>query len=61
MSVKIWAYMIVFSVMILSFLWLFQVAFLNTYYEWSKTREIKSVAVAVLNSYQDNDYETLLD
>ncbi len=61
MSVKIWAYMIVFSVMILSFLWLFQVAFLNTYYEWSKTREIKSVALSVLNSYQANDYETLLD
>ncbi len=38
---KIWRYLIVFSVIILALLWLFQVFFVNQYYEWFKTSEIK--------------------
>lgn len=51
--------MIIFSILILAFLWAFQVLFLNTYYEWSKTAEIRRTASLVLSSYKEDGTTSL--
>lgn len=51
--------MMIFSVTILAFLWGMQVLFLNTYYEWRKTAEIKTTASKVLTSYKKDGYNDL--
>lgn len=48
---KIWVYLIIFSVTTLSFLWIFQVMFLDSYYEWMKTTEISKIADQIKNNY----------
>ena len=58
---KIWAYLIIFSITILSFLWFFQVIFLNKYYEIVKTAEINRIANKISNNYGKSDFEEILD
>ncbi len=43
------------------FLWLFQVIFLNKYYEYYKTKSIKKIADQITSSYQKNDDDAFLD
>ena len=46
--------------MIILFLWLFQVIFINKYYEYSKTKDIKRIANKLLTGYKsENIYNTL--
>ena len=61
LGVKIWLYLCLFSLLILAFLWLFQVLFLNTYYEWVKSKQIRTLASDLRNQYKDNDWTKLLD
>lgn len=57
---KIWQYLIVFSLVIISFLWLFQVIFINKYYEYTKTKDIKQIANKLVTGYKsENIYNTL--
>ena len=57
---KIWQYLIIFSLIIISFLWLFQVIFINKYYEYTKTKDIKNIANKLLTAYNsENIYNTL--
>ena len=57
---KIWQYLIIFSLVIILFLWLFQVIFINKYYEYSKTNDIKRIANKLLTGYKsENIYNTL--
>ena len=57
---KIWQYLIIFSLVIILFLWLFQVIFINKYYEYSKTKDIKRIANKLLTGYKsENIYNTL--
>ena len=58
---KIWLYLIIFSILILSFLWFFQVIFLDSYYEWSKTKEITEISNKVKNNYNSLDFIDILD
>ncbi len=58
---KIWFYLTIFSVSILSILWFFQVIFLNAYYTWVKINDISSIASKVKEGYQSNNYEELMD
>ena len=53
--IRIWKYLIIFSILILLFLWLFQVIFLDKYYEWYKTKSIKKVAEEISDNYSDDD------
>lgn len=46
----IWKYLILFSIFILAFLWMFQVLFLNKYYRWEKKKDIKEVANKIAKS-----------
>lgn len=48
---KIWKYFISFSIIILVFLWIFQIALLPSFYESSKTKELEKVASALSRSY----------
>lgn len=49
---KIWLYLTVFSLIILGFLWFFQVVSLNSYYEWHKTKEINAISKEVTSKYK---------
>ena len=53
LSTKIFIYLSIFSLFILLFLFFFQVIFINTFYEWTKTRTIKILANYILIT--DND------
>ncbi|MDD3392404.1 MAG: HAMP domain-containing sensor histidine kinase [Bacilli bacterium] len=57
---QILIYLVVFSLAILAFLWFFQVIFINTYYEWVKTKEIETIANQVTNIYDDDNKLDLL-
>jgi len=52
---KIWIYLIIFSVSILAFLWLFQIIFLNSYYELIKTKDMENIINRVISNYKNND------
>ena len=58
---KVWLYFTFFSICILAGLWLFQVIFLNTYYEYQKTSELNKIALKVQKSYGTDEFELLLD
>lgn len=58
---KIWLYLIVFSLSILLFLWLFQVIFLDSYYKWHKTKELVKTAETITKTYNEQNYEEMLD
>lgn len=54
LHIKIWQYFLIFSLLILGFLWAFQVLFLNQFYRMSKTKDIASVA-NTLERYKNNE------
>ena len=58
---KVWNYLLIFTIFILGGLWILQVVFLNTYYEWSKKSDIKSIATKVSELYSSSDYKNELD
>ena len=58
---KIWLYLIIFSISILFFLWLFQVVFLDKFYEYSKAKDLKTTTNLISINYFDDNYENLLD
>ena len=55
---KIWFYLVVFSLLILIFLWVFQIIFLSSYYEWRKTKDIKKLVNQVATNYNINDTDS---
>ncbi len=53
----IWFYLIIFTFIIILFLWLFQVIFINKYYELSKEDQIKKTTLEIIRNYNDDsDY-----
>ena len=58
---KIWIYLIIFSASIMGFLWFFQVLFLDAYYEYVKTNEVKKVATNIINNYDEYNIKEILD
>ena len=53
---KVWIYLIVFSVIIIGFLWFFQILSFKSYYELSTKQRIDSVLVKISNRYNKDDY-----
>ena len=49
---KIWKYLILFSILILVLLWLFQIVLLPSYYESSKTKELENIVQSISRSYK---------
>lgn len=58
---EVWKYLILFSLFILAFLWFFQVIFLNSYYEWVKTKELKQVAYTLKKNKDSDNLEQIID
>ena len=58
---EIWKYFLMFSVLILGFLWIFQVLFLNQYYRYAKTKDIKAVADIIDAKQNTNNFESIIN
>ena len=61
LATKIFIYLAIFSLFILIFLFFFQVIFINTFYEWTKTRTIKDLASDILVTENDSSLYDKLD
>ena len=61
LSIEIWKYLVLFSVIILAFLWFFQVVFLNSYYKSVKVREIRQVANTLVKKKSSNNLSAIID
>lgn len=61
LSTKIFIYLAIFSLFILIFLFFFQVIFINTFYEWTKTRTIKNLSKDILITENDTSLYEKLD
>ena len=59
--IKIFIYLIIFSFIILFFLWLLQILLLNNYYEYYKTNEITSTINLLKSNYKKENFESLLE
>lgn len=58
---EIWKYFLIFSVIILGFLWIFQVLFLDQYYRYAKTNDIKSVAKLIRLRQSSKNIESIIN
>lgn len=61
LKIKIWFYLAIFSCVILIFLWLFQIAFLDQYYEWSKRKDLNETANHIIESYNGHHIDSILN
>lgn len=60
LKVKILIYLTIFAILILSFLWLFQIIFLDSFYEKTKVNEINKSSTVVKNGFK-NAYDELFN
>lgn len=58
---EIWKYFLLFSIVILSLLWVFQVLFLDRNYKTSKTNDIKSVANTIKRKQFSPNFENIIN
>ncbi len=58
---EIWKYFLIFSIIILGFLWIFQVLFLDQYYRYVKIKDIKSVAKLITLSQTSKTFDFIID
>ena len=61
LKVKVLLYLLLFSIVILLFLWVFQVISLDSYYELSVKREIEGVVNDVKLNYDNEDYDDIFN
>ena len=61
LNVHIWKYFLLFSVIILSFLWVFQGLFLDSYYKYGKINDIKKVADVVKVYQNSRNFSTVVN
>lgn len=54
-----WFYLALFSFGILGFVWLFQIVFLNSFYEWNKTNKMHTLAKKITIDYKKGEYQSL--
>ena len=61
LNIKIWKYLIIFSILILAFLWFFQVVFLDSFYENSKNKDMKHIVSQIYTIYENtNNSDTFI-
>jgi signal transduction histidine kinase len=58
---KVFGYLVLFALTLIAFLWIFQVTTLPVYYEWTKTRKMKSEALTLKTMYEDNYSDDEID
>ncbi len=61
LNLHILKYFLIFSILILSFLWAFQVIFLGSFYKKEKTNEIKNVAKKIVNIQNTDNFNELIN
>ena len=61
LATKIFMYLAIFSLFILIFLFFFQVIFIGTFYEWTKTKTIKNLSKDILVTERDTSLYDKLD
>ncbi len=61
LKIKTWIYLIAFSIAILLFLWLFQIIFLDAYYETSKTNDLNIAIREIKNNYKSDEFIYKID
>ena len=63
LTLHLWFYLALFVSLILAFLWIFQVLFFNTYYEYRTTKDLNKLASTTKEYYEDGklqqDYDIL--
>ena len=58
---KVLLYLLIFTIIVLGGLWILQVLSLNTYYEWSKSSDIKKIALKIKSIYESSSSTEKLD
>ena len=58
---EVWKYFLLFSILILGFLWTFQVLFLDNFYKYSKIHDIESVAKTIQKNQNSKRLETIIN
>ena len=58
---KLWIYFIIFSVIILVVLWVFQTSSLDKFYAFSKKNELKHMSVEIKKAYNKDNFNTVLE
>ena len=58
---EIWKYFLIFSVVILGFLWIFQVLFLDQYYKQVKVKDIKTVASIIKRRQSYDNFGNIIN
>ena len=61
LNINIWKYFLVFSILILVFLWIFQILFLKNYYRYSKTKDINLVSRVISRNKNSTSLEKIMD
>lgn len=61
LTVRVWIYLILFSLIILVFLWIIQIAFLPYYYEFVKRNDVKDTASQIEKILKSEDNEKELE
>ena len=61
LNLQILSYFLLFSILILGFLWLFQVTFLGSFYKNEKSKEIKYVADKIKKNQNESDLSDLIE
>ncbi len=58
---EILKYFLIFSILILAFLWIFQVLFMNKYYRYKKAKDIISVANTVVKNQNSQNFDVSIN
>ena len=61
LAIQIWKYLVLFSIVILAFLWFFQVIFLKSYYKSVKKNELYDVSKTIINNLNTNNLSSIID
>lgn len=54
LKVNIWLYLILFTLILILILWVFQVVFIDSFYEYSKSNQIKETANKIVKNYSSD-------
>ena len=61
LNLQILSYFLIFSILLLGFLWLFQVTFLDSFYKLEKSKEIKYVAEKIKKNQKSDNLQEVID
>lgn len=57
LKANVWIYLIIFTLIIITIIWFFQVVFIDSFYEYSKSKQIKQTANKIVENYTSDKYD----